>query len=104
MVPFVKGSVIRDSQGNLYGTTYYGGDPRCFPGGEYYGCGIVFKLDPSGRETVLHNFEGAAQGDGAGPAAPLVQDGLGNLYGTTNNGGDAPVRCALRRTGLRNGV
>jgi len=88
MVPFSEGSVIRDSQGNLYGTTYYGGDPRCFPGGEYYGCGIVFKLDPSGRETVLHTFEGASQGDGAAPAAPLVQDGLGNLYGTTSNGGD----------------
>jgi uncharacterized repeat protein (TIGR03803 family) len=89
MVPFTEGSVIRDNQGNLYGTTFYGGDPRCLPGGEYYGCGIVFKLDPSGRETVLHTFEGAAHGDGAGPGSLLVQDGLGNLYGTTINGGDA---------------
>jgi uncharacterized repeat protein (TIGR03803 family) len=86
MVPL--GSVIRDSQGNLYGTTNFGGDSRCFSDGEYFGCGIVFKLDPSGRETVLHTFEGASQGDGAAPAAPLVQDGLGNLYGTTSNGGD----------------
>jgi len=89
MVPFTEGSVIRDSQGNLYGTTFYGGDYRCFPGGEYFGCGIVFKLDPSGQETVLHTFEGAAQGDGAGPGSLLVQDSLGNLYGTTINGGDA---------------
>jgi uncharacterized repeat protein (TIGR03803 family) len=89
MMPFVEGSVIRDSQGNLYGTTFYGGDARCYTDGEYYGCGIVFKLDPSGQETVLHTFEGAAQGDGAAPAAQLVLDGLGNLYGTTNNGGDA---------------
>ena len=87
MVP--EGSVMRDSAGNLYGTTYYGGDPRCFPGGEYYGCGMVFKLDPNGRETVLHEFEGVGQGDGAAPAARLVQDGFGNLYGTTSNGGDA---------------
>jgi uncharacterized repeat protein (TIGR03803 family) len=94
MMPFIEGSVMRDSQGNLYGTTFYGGDPRCFNDGEYYGCGIVFKLDPSGRETVLHKFEGAANSDGAGPGARLVQDGLGNLYGTTNNGGD--VDCVAR--------
>lgn len=87
MVP--EASVMRDSAGNLYGTTYYGGDPKCYPGGEYYGCGIVFKLDPSGQETVLHEFEGAAQSDGAAPAARPVQDALGNLYGTTSNGGDA---------------
>jgi uncharacterized repeat protein (TIGR03803 family) len=89
MMPFDEGSVMRDGQGNLYGTTFYGGDFRCFSDGEYYGCGVVFKLDPNGRETVLHKFEGAANRDGAGPAARLVQDGLGNLYGTTNNGGDA---------------
>lgn len=88
MIPFGEGSVIRDSQGSLYGTTYYGGDLGCFTDGEVYGCGMVFKLDPSGRETVLHIFEGASQGDGAAPTAPLVQDGLGNLYGTTSNGGD----------------
>jgi uncharacterized repeat protein (TIGR03803 family) len=94
MMPFLDGSVMRDSQGNLYGTTFYGGDARCFSDGEYFGCGMVFKLDPSGRETVLHVFEGANHGDGAGPGAPLVQDGLGNLYGTTNNGGDA--QCVAR--------
>jgi uncharacterized repeat protein (TIGR03803 family) len=87
MVPF--GSVMRDGEGNLYGTTNWGGDPRCDPGGEYFGCGMVFKLDPSGHETVLHTFEGAGQGDGSSPEARLVQDGLGNLYGTTANGGDA---------------
>jgi uncharacterized repeat protein (TIGR03803 family) len=87
MVPL--GSVMRDSEGNLYGTTNSGGDSRCNPGGEYFGCGMVFKLDASGQETVLHTFEGAGQGDGAAPAARLVQDGFGNLYGTTVNGGDA---------------
>lgn len=92
MVPFgLANRLVRDTQGNLYGTAFYGGDPRCLAGGEYFGCGIVFKLDPSGRETVLHTFEGAAQADGAGPQAGLVQDALGNLYGTTINGGD--VHC-----------
>jgi uncharacterized repeat protein (TIGR03803 family) len=91
MMPFSEGSVMRDSQGNLYGTTFYGGDRRCFFDGVYYGCGIVFKLDPSGQETVLHIFKGAANGDGGGPTGRLVQDGIGNLYGTTMNGGDA--RC-----------
>jgi len=80
--------VIRDDQGNLYGTTSFGGDPMCFPGGEYYGCGMVFKLDPSGRETVLHVFTGPSQGDGSAPGASLVGDGQGNLYGTTGYGGD----------------
>ena len=94
MMPFLAGSVTLDSQGNLYGTTFYGGDSRCFSDGEYFGCGIVFKLDPSGRETVLHKFEGAANGDGAGPGAALVMDAHGNLYGTTNNGGD--IHCTAR--------
>jgi uncharacterized repeat protein (TIGR03803 family) len=48
--------------------------------------GTVFKLDPSGNETVLHDFTGGA--DGAAPAAGLVRDKLGNLYGTAEIGGD----------------
>ncbi len=94
MNPNGEGTVIRDSEGNLYGTTNFGGDSRCFNDGEYFGCGIVFKLAPSGRETVLHTFEGASQGDGAAPATRLSQDGLGNLYGTTSQGG--AVRCMLQ--------
>ena len=45
--------VIRDKQGNLYGTTLLGGSA---------GGGIVYKLDPAGRETVLHNFTGGNDG------------------------------------------
>ena len=92
--PWISGTVIRDSEGNLYGTTFYGGVAKCFSDRQDFGCGMVFKLDPSGHETVLHKFEGAANGDGAGPGARLVQDGLGNLYGTTNNGGD--IHCTAR--------
>jgi uncharacterized repeat protein (TIGR03803 family) len=77
------GSLIKDTAGNLYGTTWYGGDLSC-QGGE--GCGTVFKVDPSGKETVLHNFE--AQNDGQFPFSSLVLDPSGNLYGTTSDGID----------------
>jgi hypothetical protein len=46
---------------------------------------VVYKIDPSGQETVLHSFTGGA--DGANPEAGLVMDSAGNLYGTAPNGG-----------------
>jgi len=80
-VPFA--GVIRDAAGNLYGTTEYGGDLKCFPG---VGCGVVFKLNPdTGEETVLYTFTGGT--DGAGANAGLIRDAAGNLYGTTPEGG-----------------
>jgi uncharacterized repeat protein (TIGR03803 family) len=69
------GGLVRDSAGNLYGTTNSGGD-------SYFG--TVFKLDPSGTETILHSFSGS---DGKLPDFGLVRDSAGNLYGTTQNGG-----------------
>jgi len=77
-------SLIRDAEGNLYGTTYWGGTTTACNGGT--GCGVVFKLDTSGNETVLHAFTGNG-GDGANPYDGLVQDAKGNLYGTTVSGG-----------------
>ena len=71
------GELIVDSAGNLYGTAYNGGA---------YKLGVVFKLDPSGHETVLHSFAGTPP-DGANPWAGVVADAAGNLYGTTFNGG-----------------
>jgi uncharacterized repeat protein (TIGR03803 family) len=71
-----QASVIRDSSGNLYGTTVGGGTA---------GSGVVFKLDTTGRESVLHSFTGYP--DGAGPTAGAVLDSVGNLYGTTSEGG-----------------
>jgi uncharacterized repeat protein (TIGR03803 family) len=76
------GPLVRDSSGNLYGTTYFGGAYRNCNGDA---CGVVFKLDAKGKETVLHSFTGGA--DGANPAAGLVLDSRGNLYGTTQAGG-----------------
>ena len=68
-----------DALGNLYGTTYNGGD---------HSCGVVFKLDRSGNETVLHSF-GNQTGDGCSPYSGVTLDAQGNLYGTTLLGGQA---------------
>lgn len=73
--------LVMDSSGNLYGTTDFGGSNACVGG-----CGTVFKLDTSGRLTVLHRFSGS---DGASPTTDLVIDSSGNLYGTTGAGGSS---------------
>ena len=78
-------SLILDSNGNLYGTTYTGGDLSCQVG-EMSGCGVVFKLSKTGKFTVLHRFHGT---DGADPLAGLVRDEAGNVYGTTTAGGSS---------------
>ena len=79
-------SLFRDAAGNLYGTTQDGGDNNCQLPLKAVGCGVVFKLSPTGKETVLHTFTGGA--DGAGPDAGLFPDAAGNLYGTAFSGGD----------------
>ncbi|HEV2379750.1 MAG TPA: choice-of-anchor tandem repeat GloVer-containing protein [Terriglobia bacterium] len=73
--------VISDGAGHLYGTTYNGGSGS----GCFNGCGTVFELDATGKETLLYSFKG--QGDAAGPVAGLVRDSTGTLYGTTEYGG-----------------
>jgi uncharacterized repeat protein (TIGR03803 family) len=75
--------LIRDSAGNLYGVTFRGGDSNCDRGSS---CGVAFKIDASGKETVLHRFTGKA--DGAYPIGSVTLDSSGNLYGATNSGGD----------------
>ncbi len=72
--------LIADAAGNLYGTTVYGGAN---------GNGTVFKVTPTGSETVLYSFTGGS--DGANPEAGLIADASGNLYGTTANGGSNGV-------------
>ncbi|HEX4113823.1 MAG TPA: choice-of-anchor tandem repeat GloVer-containing protein [Stellaceae bacterium] len=68
-------TMILDSKGNLYGTTWAGGAS---------GYGVVFELSPKGQLTVLHSFDGS---DGANPLGKLSEDESGNLYGATANGG-----------------
>jgi hypothetical protein len=84
-------TMIFDREGNLYGTTLFGGN-SCEYNGAAYGCGVVFKLSPRNtdgsawRESILHFFQkrvGAARQ----PAASLLFDNDGNLYGTSVDGG-----------------
>jgi uncharacterized repeat protein (TIGR03803 family) len=96
--------LVQDASGNFYGTTSAGAPGPCYvipmnppqPASDVH-CGIVFKLDTTGRETVLHSFAGGA--DGAGPFAGLVQDGAGNLYGTTQYGGNGGCSVSGGRPG-----
>lgn len=65
--------------GVLYGTTEFGG--KCqFSNG----CGTIFKISPSGGESVVYSFQ--AKKDGSHPETPLVYAN-GSLYGTTSEGG-----------------
>jgi uncharacterized repeat protein (TIGR03803 family) len=74
---YPSAGVVRDAKGNLYGTAPYGGSARN---------GTVYKVTPAGKETTLYNFTGGS--DGGNPAGPVVLDAQGNLYGTTNVGGN----------------
>jgi uncharacterized repeat protein (TIGR03803 family) len=77
---FPAASLIADEAGNLYGATVLGGDVSCqLSPGNPPGCGVVFKVSPSGEETVLYTFTGST--DGAWPSAALVKDSPGSLYG-----------------------
>ncbi len=69
-----------DVNGALYGTTA-GGGSGCSGSG---GCGTVFKITTSGKETVLYSFKGAP--DGLAPLGNLTVLN-GKLYGTTRAGG-----------------
>lgn len=68
--------VVSDNIGNLYGTTWSGGQNDN---------GVVYKIAPDGTETLLHVFAGGE--DGGAPYSTLVIDAKGNLLGTTSRGG-----------------
>src|SRR5579863_8525106 len=69
-----EAGVIKDSAGNLYGTTSEGGYYRL-------GKGVVFKVAPDGTETVLHAFCSQQMcRDGAYPSGLLIKDRASNLY------------------------
>jgi uncharacterized repeat protein (TIGR03803 family) len=69
-----SGRLVMDDAGDVFGTIEG-------IGGDY--CGGIFELTPSGAETVLHTFGQ----DGCGPSSGLAKDNLGNLYGSTIEGG-----------------
>lgn len=76
-----RSGLVIDTEGNLYGTTEEGGAHTCGA----VTCGTVYKLTPSGAETILYSF--GASGDGFSPGGPLIVDSKGNFYGTTFFGG-----------------
>jgi uncharacterized repeat protein (TIGR03803 family) len=84
--PYLNGAPTLDSEGNLYGATIYGGLEGSTNCG-VSGCGVIFKIDQSGNETVLYQFQGMP---GAfDPQGPVAVDSKGNVYGTTPYGGSA---------------
>ena len=68
-------NVVRDTEGNFYGTTGAGGDGTC--NGDF-GCGVVFKLAPDGKETLIHTFEDQNSPEG------MVMDPKGVIYGSVS--------------------
>ena len=79
-----QAGLVQATNGNLYGTTYYGGATDCAP----FGCGTVFKISTTGTLSPLHSFcSESGCTDGENPSAGLVQATNGYLYGTTIFGG-----------------
>ncbi len=74
---YPSGNLVLDETGSLYGTTQQCGSSDG---------GVEWKLDKSGKETVLHSFAGGAS-DGADPVAGVIPDAQGNFYGVTVLGG-----------------
>jgi uncharacterized protein (TIGR03437 family) len=72
--------LVQGSDGNFYGTAYFGGDR---------GAGSVYSVSPSGALTTLYSFcsLGVPCADGSNPWAGLVQGSDGNFYGATQGGG-----------------
>ena len=91
------GGLLIDSQGNLYGTTAYGGTGDCVLLGVKGGCGTVYELSQPQQkgdawtETILYSFPTAKQG--YLPNGDLVFDSAGNLYGATEYGGGKGTNC-----------
>jgi uncharacterized repeat protein (TIGR03803 family) len=91
-----NGGLTADAAGNLYGTTYQGGD-------HYYGA--IYELSPNSqggwKETLLYSFSGGA--DGNGPTGTVLFDGAGNLYGATVGGGGTDSGTIFKLTRQANG-
>jgi uncharacterized repeat protein (TIGR03803 family) len=83
------GSLAFDAEGNIYGTTLYGGSGTACS----RHCGTVFEVTPTGSESILYSFQG---GTGGGyPQTGVVLDSAGTIYGTTTNYGDQTCSCGV---------
>jgi uncharacterized repeat protein (TIGR03803 family) len=87
-----QSGVVFDQNGNLYGTTYFGGNGQACGGG----CGIVYELSPPAQpgdpwtRTIIYTFQGGYDGYRPGE---VTFGPNGSLYGTTQFGGVAGVHC-----------
>ena len=70
-------NVTFDDDGDIYGTTDFGGTN---------GQGVLFKLASDGTETILHNFAGS---EGTEPDGGVIVMGNGNIFGTAGSGGSS---------------
>ncbi|MGB8908477.1 MAG: choice-of-anchor tandem repeat GloVer-containing protein [Candidatus Cybelea sp.] len=88
-----RDQLVADSKGVLYGTTEFGGKTKsacdASPSGNTT-CGTVFKLTPSGNETILYRFDGGKR-DGSNPRSALLLASNGSLFGLTVFGGAATL-------------
>jgi uncharacterized repeat protein (TIGR03803 family) len=90
-------ALVQGSDGNFYGTTFYGGSSTSCGSS---GCGTVFRMTANGTLTTLVNFEPASStSGGANPYARLVRGSDGNFYGTTLYGGGSSTSCDSRGCG-----
>jgi uncharacterized repeat protein (TIGR03803 family) len=80
--------LVADSMGNFYGTTSSGGVNNT---------GAVFKLvrtsNRAWHTNLLYSFGTLASRDGTSPTGGLIFDSVGNLYGTTQTGGNFSSTC-----------
>jgi uncharacterized repeat protein (TIGR03803 family) len=87
---FPMAALTVGSDGNLYGTA---------SGAKFFTAdspnGSVFRLSPTGTESVLYSFKGAP-GDGTAPNTALIQGGDGDFYGTTAAGGAHNAGCVFK--------
>jgi uncharacterized repeat protein (TIGR03803 family) len=94
---YPSGGLVQGADGELYGTTYYGGATVYGICDEGVGCGTVFKITLGGTLTTIYNFclhaKNGICSDGDNPLAGLVQATDGNFYGTTSQGGTSSQYC-----------
>lgn len=81
-------ALLADKRGNMYGTTFKGGNSSDL--------GTVFRITPAGNETLIHAFSGAT--DGGEPASALVRGKNHVFYGTASVGGSQNLGVAFRMT------
>jgi uncharacterized repeat protein (TIGR03803 family) len=82
-----QGGLLLDGAGNLFGSTFGGGDT---------GNGTIFQVSKNGGFRRLHTFSGAV--DGTNPNGALIRDTAGNIFGTAQLGGTFSLGTVFKLT------